>query len=207
MIVEHLEVGPLQSNCYILADDKENEAIVIDPGGDGNRILALLERKSWKVKMVLITHAHFDHIAANAEVVNATEASLAVPRLDAQMMDHSVMQAQMYGLSVDPSPKPDILLEDGDTIELGDEKIEVLATPGHSPGGVSFKTSVGIFPGDTLFAGSIGRTDLPGGDFETLISSIKEKILVLPDDTDVFPGHGPSTTVGKEKMHNPFLQG
>ncbi|MEE8547585.1 MAG: MBL fold metallo-hydrolase, partial [bacterium] len=141
MIVEHLEVGPLQSNCYILADDKESEAIVIDPGGDGNRILALLERKSWKVKMVLNTHAHFDHIAANAEVVNATEASLAVPRLDAQMMDHSVMQAQMYGLSVDPSPKPDILLEDGDTIELGDEKIEVLATPGHSPGGMSFKTS------------------------------------------------------------------
>ncbi len=207
MIVEHLEVGPLQSNCYILSDDRESEAIVIDPGGDGNRILALLKRKSWKVKMVLNTHAHFDHIAANAEVVNATEASLAVPRLDAQMMGHSVMQAQMYGLSVDPSPKPDILLEDGDTIELGDEMIEVLATPGHSPGGVSFKTSVGIFPGDTLFAGSIGRTDLPGGDFDTLINSIKEKILVLPEDTDVFPGHGPSTTVGREKMHNPFLQG
>lgn len=207
MQLEHLEVGPLQSNCFIIADDGGKEAIIIDPGGDGARILKLLESRSWKAVMILNTHAHFDHIAANAEVVKATGAQLAVPRQDASMMADSVMQAKLWGLSVEPSPEPNILLDDGDTLELGGETIEVLATPGHSPGGIAFKTPLGVFCGDSLFAGSIGRTDLPGGDFETLIRSIREKILVLPDETDVFPGHGPPTTVGSEKSHNPFLQG
>ncbi len=207
MLFEHLEVGPLQSNCFIIADDGGTEAVIIDPGGDGSRILDLLEAKSWKAVMVLNTHAHFDHMAANQEVLKATGARLAVPRLDAPMMGETIMQAKLYGLSVEPSPEPDIMLEDGDTLELGGEMIEVLATPGHSPGGVAFKTPLGVFCGDALFAGSIGRTDLPGGDFETLIRSIKEKLLVLPDETEVFPGHGPPTTIGREKLYNPFLQG
>jgi glyoxylase-like metal-dependent hydrolase (beta-lactamase superfamily II) len=111
----------------------------------------------------------------------------------------------MYGLEVDASPDPDRLLEDGDTIDLGDEKIAVISTPGHTPGGATFVTSIGIFPGDSIFAGSIGRTDLPGGDHDTLIHSIKSRLLSLDDETPVFPGHGPATTVGRERTHNPFL--
>jgi glyoxylase-like metal-dependent hydrolase (beta-lactamase superfamily II) len=111
----------------------------------------------------------------------------------------------MYGLDVDSSPEPDRLLDDGDSIDLGDEKIKVISTPGHTPGGATFVTSIGIFPGDSLFAGSIGRTDLPGGDYDTLISSIKARILSFDDDTPVYPGHGPATTVGRERAHNPFL--
>ena len=129
-----------------------------------------------------------------------------VPRQDAPLLDQATFQARMYGLEVQASPKPDRLLDDGDTIDVGDEVVKVIATPGHSPGGVTFLTSVGIFPGDALFAGSIGRTDLPGGDFDTLIRSIKERILALPDETQVFPGHGPATTVERERMYNPFLQ-
>ncbi len=207
MKLEHLLVGPLQSNCFIIGDETTGEGVVIDPGGDGALIIDRINSRPWKVVAILITHAHFDHVGANADIVGATGAPLMVPRLSEPLLDQAAAQAGMYGLAVQPSPKPDRLLDDGDTVMVGGETIEVMSTPGHSPGGVTFKTSIGIFPGDTLFAGSIGRTDLPGGDFSTLIQSIKERILVLPDDTPVYPGHGPETTVGLERKHNPFLRG
>ena len=207
MTIEHLMVGPLQANCFILGDDDTGEAVVIDPGGDGEMIIAALEKKQWKVVAVLNTHAHFDHTAANKYVVNATGAPLIVPRGDAMLIENAHLAGQMYGLMVDQSPNPDRVLDDGDTVKIGTNEITMSSTPGHTPGGGTFVTPVGIFPGDTLFAGSIGRTDLPGGDFETLINSIKEKILTLPDETQVFPGHGPATTVGRERNHNPFLTG
>ncbi len=207
LVVEHLVVGPLQSNCYIVGDEVSGEAVVIDPGGDGEMILAAVKRRPWTVKAVLNTHAHFDHIAANAVVVKGTGAPLMAPRGDAPYMAKAHVSARVYGLVVAASPDPDRLIDDGDVIRIGDEEIRVLSTPGHTLGGVTFVTSAGVFSGDTLFAGSIGRTDLPGGDYHRLLRSIKERILELPDETPVYPGHGPSTNVGREKTLNPFLTG
>lgn len=205
LVLEHLTVGPLQSNCFILGDEESGEAVVIDPGGDGEMILKAISRKSWKVTAILNTHAHFDHIAANAIVKNGTGAPLMAPKDDSPFMAQAHVSARMYGLEVDSSPEADRLLDDGDSIMLGNEKIQVVSTPGHTPGGATFVTSIGVFPGDSIFAGSIGRTDLPGGDYDTLISSIRKQILSLDDDTPVYPGHGPATTVGRERSHNPFL--
>jgi len=205
LVLEHLTVGPLQSNCFIVGDEESGEAVIIDPGGDGDMILNAVGRKPWKVTAILNTHAHFDHIGANAMVKNGTGAPLMAPRGDAPFISQAHISARMYGLEMDGSPDPDRLLDDGDSIDLGDEKIKVMSTPGHTPGGATFVTSIGIFPGDSIFAGSIGRTDLPGGDYDTLIESIKSRILSLDDDTPVYPGHGPATTVGREREHNPFL--
>lgn len=207
LVLEHLLVGPLQSNCFILGDEESGEAVIIDPGGDGDMILNAVGLKPWEVMAILNTHAHFDHIAANAAVKMGTGAPLMAPRADAPFMAQAHISARMYGLEVDASPDPDRLLEDGDQIDLGNDKIEVASTPGHTPGGVAFVTSIGIFPGDTIFAGSIGRTDLPGGDYDTLINSIKSRIMTLEDDTPIYPGHGPATTVGRERTYNPFLVG
>jgi len=205
LVLEHLLVGPLQSNCFIVGDEVSGEAVIIDPGGDGDMILNAVGQKPWKVTAILNTHAHFDHIAGNAVVKKGTGAPLMAPRGDAFFMAQAHISARMYGLEVEASPEPDRLLDDGDSIDLGDEKIKVLSTPGHTPGGATFVTSIGIFPGDSIFAGSIGRTDLPGGDYDTLIDSIKARILALDDDTPVYPGHGSGTTVGRERTYNPFL--
>ncbi|UCF88653.1 MAG: MBL fold metallo-hydrolase [bacterium] len=205
LVIEHLLVGPLQSNCFILGDEESGEAVIIDPGGDGDMILNAVLEKPWKVTAILNTHAHFDHIAANAAVKRGTGAPLMAPRPDAPFMAQAHISARIYGLEVDSSPEPDKLLDDGDEIDLGDEKIQVISTPGHTPGGATFVTSIGIFPGDSIFAGSIGRTDLPGGDYDTLIDSIKTRIMSLDDETLIYPGHGPATTVGREREYNPFL--
>jgi glyoxylase-like metal-dependent hydrolase (beta-lactamase superfamily II) len=199
-------VGPLQANCFIVGDEVSGEAVVIDPGGDGEEILAALRKGAWKLVAVLNTHAHFDHTAANGFLVRETGAPLLVPREDAPDLPMAHLAAQLYGLEVAESPPADRGLDDGDMIRVGEEEILVLSTPGHTVGGVVFLTSLGLFAGDTLFAGSIGRSDLPGGDYDTLVHSIREKILSLPDDTPVFPGHGPATTVGRERATNLFLQ-
>lgn len=206
LVVEHLVVGPLQSNCFIVGNETSGEAVVIDPGGDGDMIMAAVRRRQWKVVAVLNTHAHFDHTGANEFVVRETGAPLMVPRGDAGHLSQAHLAANIYGLSSDQSPQADRILDEGDVIPLGAEEILVLSTPGHTAGGASFLTAAGVFTGDALFAGSIGRTDLPGGDYETLISSIREKILSLPDDTPVYPGHGPETTIGREKTENLYFQ-
>jgi len=205
LVLEHLVVGPLQSNCFIVGDEESGEAVVIDPGGDGDVILMAISRKPWKITAILNTHAHFDHIAANAALKKATGAPLLAPKDDSPFMTQAHVSARMYGFEVDPSPAADRLLVDGDSVPIGDETIKMVSTPGHTPGGATFVTSIGIFPGDSLFAGSIGRTDLPGGDYDTLVNSIRNRILSFDDDTPVYPGHGPATTVGRERDHNPFL--
>ena len=207
LVLESLAVGPLQANCYILGNGESGEAVVIDPGDDGEAILALIQRRSWRVVAILNTHAHFDHTGGNAFLVLETGALLMVPGVEASDLPRAHLAANIYGLESQPSPPADRLLYEGDEIPVGEEKIRVLSTPGHTAGGVSFLTSIGVFTGDALFAGSIGRSDLPGGNHHTLIDSIREKILTLSDETVVYPGHGPATTVGRERAANPFLQG
>ncbi|MFW5936518.1 MAG: MBL fold metallo-hydrolase [Desulfosalsimonas sp.] len=206
MILKGLSVGPIQANCYILGCERTKTAAVIDPGDDADKILMKLAEDSLTVKYIINTHGHFDHVGGNAQLKKATGGDLVIHQADAPMLADLGRAAGAFGLSAENSPSPDQTVDDGDVISFGDISLQVLATPGHSPGGISLHTDGMVFVGDTLFAGSIGRTDLPGGDYNTLISSIKSKLLPLGDDTIVYTGHGPETTIGREKRANPFLQ-
>lgn len=205
MIIESLPTGPLQVNCYVVACAVTRQAVVIDPGGDVVQILALLKRHDLQVSMVINTHGHFDHIGGNRQLLTATGAKLLLHKDDSQLLASAAEHAAGYGLSSESSPQPDRLLEGGERLQLGELQIDVLHTPGHTPGGICLLIEDQVIVGDTLFAGSVGRTDLPGGDHQTLIKSIHDKLLVLPDATAAHPGHGPSTTIGREKLQNPFL--
>ncbi len=208
MIFQSLVVGPLQVNCFILGCEKTKEAIVIDPGGDVDDILSFLARANLNLKYILNTHGHLDHVGGNADLKEHTNAEIIIHREDAPLITNISSHGLLFGISVKDSPPADILIEDGDIITVGEEiKLNTIHTPGHSRGSCSF-TLDGydvVFVGDTLFAGSIGRTDLPGGDYNTLINSVRTKLFVLPDDTKVLPGHGPQTTIGYEKRYNPFF--
>ena len=205
MILMRLIVGPLQVNCYILADEKTKEAVVIDPGDDAEDILKIIKEKGLSVKYIVNTHGHFDHVGANAKLKDATGADILLHEADAELLSSSLGQARMFGMKTAPSPPADRYIRDGDIITAGEVSLRVLYTPGHSSGGISLLEDDMVFTGDALFAGSIGRTDRPGGDLMTLIGAIKTKLLDLPDDTRVFPGHGPDSTIGEEKRENPFL--
>lgn len=207
MIIRILPVGMTQTNCYIVGCEETQQGAVIDPGAKGQRIVREIERSGLDIRYVLITHAHFDHIGAIADVIEATGAQLAIHPKEKPLLD-SGGGASLWGLNVNSSPPPDLELEGGQIIEVGKLRFQVLFTPGHSPGGVSFyEASEGVvFDGDLLFAGGVGRTDLPGGDWETLMSSIKEKIFALPDETVIYSGHGGKTTVGQEKRSNTWLR-
>lgn len=206
MIIKQLPVGPIQANCYIVGCEETKEGVIIDPGDEADRILAEVESEGLIIKYILNTHAHFDHIMANGEVVEATGAPLALHPLDLPLLRESG-GAAFFGLDLPPGVDPDMELAEGDVITFGQHTLTVLFTPGHSLGHVSFyETKEGIiFDGDVLFAGGIGRTDLPGGSYETLMSSINEKLMVLPDETVVCSGHGPITTIGRERAGNPWL--
>ncbi|MCP3876061.1 MAG: MBL fold metallo-hydrolase [Desulfobacteraceae bacterium] len=206
MIIKKLEVGPIMANCFILGCESTKEAVVIDPGDDADRILMELSKSELKVKYLLNTHGHFDHVGANKRMKEVTGAELAIHPDDEPMLEELSNSALMFGLSAENSPPADFLLNEGDDITFGEITLKVIHTPGHSKGGVCLYTKGHLFAGDTLFAGSIGRTDLAGGDYDTLISSIKEKLLGLDDDTKVYTGHGPETTIGNEKRMNPFLR-
>jgi hydroxyacylglutathione hydrolase len=208
MILRAMPLGPLQANCYIVGCETTRQAAVIDPGGDVERILSALQKEDLQVTAILNTHAHFDHVGANKALKKATGAQLMIHQLDAPMLTHAAQAAAAWGLRADESPVPDRLLADGDTIDCGQLQFNVIHTPGHSPGGSCFylKAYNALFVGDTLFAGSIGRTDLPGGDYNTLISSIQTKLFTLPDDTVVYNGHMEETTIGEEKQYNPFCK-
>lgn len=206
MIVKKLEVGPIMANCYILGCESTKEAVVIDPGDDADRILMELAKSGLKVKYLINTHGHFDHVGANKRMKEVTGAELAIHPDDEPMLKELSRSAMMFGLSAENSPPADIRLNDGEEISFGEITMKVIHTPGHSRGGICLYTKGYLFAGDTLFAGSIGRTDLNGGDYDTLISSIKEKLLVLEPDTVVYTGHGPETTIGNEKRMNPFLR-
>jgi len=194
------------ANCFILGCERSREAAVIDPGDDSDRILMALADQKLRLTTIINTHGHFDHVGANLKLKQASGADILIHRLDAPMLQSLGSTASAFGLGVEDSPPPDRLIEEGDAIAFGEIELKVLHTPGHSPGGVSLRDDDKVFVGDTLFAGSIGRTDFPGGDFDTLITSIKTKLLVLDDTVTVFTGHGPQTTIGQERRFNPFLR-
>jgi glyoxylase-like metal-dependent hydrolase (beta-lactamase superfamily II) len=204
LIIEKLEVGPIMANCFILGCEETHKAAVIDPGDEAERILYKLAGHKLTVTSIINTHGHFDHVSANKELKNATGAELIIHAADAPMLASLSEMAAAFGLSCDNSPPPDRTVDEGDTIAFGNIEMKVLHTPGHSPGGISLVCGNRVFVGDTLFAGSIGRTDFPGGDFDTLISAIRTKLFPLGDEVMVFCGHGPETTIGREKRTNPF---
>ena len=205
MMLIRLIVGPLQVNCFILADEKTREAVVIDPGDDAGDVLKIVREKGLKVKYIVNTHGHFDHIGANKAIKDATGAELLIHEGDAPVLASASRQSASFGLNPISSPQADRFVKHGDVITAGEVSLTVLHTPGHSPGGISLLEQGMVFTGDALFAGSIGRSDFPGGDLMTLLHSIKTNLMTLPDDTKVFPGHGPASTIGDERRDNPFL--
>ena len=207
MIHEILTVGPLQCNCSILGDEASGEAIVVDPGADIPRIMAVLNRHKLTVRQILITHAHIDHIAGAARLKHLTGAPILYNPRDLPLVKMMDVQAGWLGIPTPEVLPPDDTLEEGRVIAITGLSGNILHTPGHTQGSVCLylPTQQLLIAGDTLFAGSVGRTDLPGGDGPMLIRSIHEKLLPLPDETVVFPGHGPSTTIGEERESNPFL--
>ena len=205
-----LTVGDLGTNCYVLSDEPP-DALVIDAGADAGRIIAHLEAEKLKPVRLVVTHGHADHIAANAELRKRyDDMEIAVGRDDAGALVSAVRNMSVFvGMNV-VSPPADVLLDEDDVVACGTCALQVLETPGHSPGGISLFVedldgAPALFCGDTLFAGSVGRTDIAGGDWDVLLASIREKIFSLPDETVVYPGHGPATTVGREKKSNPFV--
>ncbi|NBX76092.1 MAG: MBL fold metallo-hydrolase [Proteobacteria bacterium] len=208
MIQKTFTVGPLQCNCTILACEKTLEAVIIDPGDEPQKIIQHLNQMGVSVKYLLHTHAHFDHIGGTKGVKAHTLAPVCLHSGDQAIYEMLPVQGKMFGMHFESAPPIEKFLQDEETLRFGEHEIQVIHTPGHSPGGVCFKLTGGdetLFSGDSLFQGSIGRTDLWGGDYDQLIKSIKQRLLVLDDDIGVFPGHGPSTLIGKEKRNNPFL--
>ncbi len=200
--IRTLTVGPLMTNCYVIVS--EGEAIVVDPGWDARRIVE--ELSGLKVVKIVATHAHFDHVGAVEELRERTGAEFVMHRADVPLLELVEEQARHFGLSV-KRPRPDGFVEEGDELKVGDTTFKVLHTPGHSPGSICLHQGLVLLSGDTLFNGSVGRTDFIGGSFEELERSIRTKIYTLDEKTLVYPGHGPITTVGIEKRFNPFVRG
>lgn len=212
MIIRQMALGPIQANCYILGCEETRQAVVIDPGDDTDRILTTLAGDRLTLVHIINTHGHFDHVGANKRLKDVTGADILIHRADAPMLSQLSASAAAWGMRAENSPTPDQLLEEGDTIAFGEHTLRVLHTPGHTLGGICLYTEYveggtpkkAVFAGDTLFAGSIGRTDFPGGNYETLIDSIRSKLFTLEDTVKVYPGHMGSTTIGVEKRTNPF---
>jgi len=207
MRVKKFVLGAYEENSYLIIDDKTNEAIVIDPGEGPSALLEIISSSNLSVKYILNTHAHIDHILGVEEVKKETGAPFYLCDKDMFLLDALPAQAEMLGLGgTYKVPKVDGNISEGDVFKVGSIRLKVIETPGHSPGSVSFVTDDSLFSGDVLFAGSVGRIDLPGGSWDILKSSIQEKICVLDRDTVVYSGHGPETTIGKELDSNPYLQ-
>ena len=206
LLVENLVVGPLMTNCYIVWDEASNEGVIIDPGDDADIIITMLKELGVQVDRILATHCHFDHIAAVAALKRELELEFIAHEGDLFFVEDGKASARKWGFDIEQPPKPDRFIEDGDKIEVGNFSLEVLHTPGHSPGGVSYLHERVVFAGDCLFQGSIGRTDFRMGSLEELAKSIRTRLYTLPDNTLVYTGHGPVTTIGDEKAHNPFVR-
>ena len=206
MIFETIVVGPLQVNCYLLGCEETGEGVVIDPGADADRIISLLTRLGLRIVHVINTHGHFDHVGGNRKLLEISGADLLMHEADVPLLSLAGATAAAYGLEAEDSPRPDSYLRDGMNIAFGNYELTVLHTPGHTPGGCCLYGEGVVITGDTLFADSVGRTDLPGGSHTALVESIHRKLLTLPDDTVAYPGHGPATTIGRERLKNPYLQ-
>ncbi|MHB9144401.1 MAG: MBL fold metallo-hydrolase [Symbiobacteriia bacterium] len=211
MIFDVTPVGPYQANCYLVGDEVTGEAVLVDPGDEAGRLLAWVHEHGLRITHILLTHGHLDHIGAVAAVKAATGAKVCIHSGDALMLADPQRNMSAYSSHPVTAPPPDVVLEDDQVITVGGLRFKVLHTPGHTPGGVCFLVTDGegdpklLLSGDTLFAGSIGRTDLPGGNLDELLTSAREQLLVLPEDLPVYPGHGESTNVGDEREGNPFL--
>jgi hydroxyacylglutathione hydrolase len=207
MIQKGLMVGLLEVNCYILGDEETKEAVVIDPGGDEDAILEALNHHQLQLKLIIDTHGHFDHVDANQPLKDATGAKIAIHEADAQMLAKPSSEAMFFTGNRLRLSQADILLKENDVLTFGKYRLKVLHTPGHTPGGISLllEDHTYVYVGDLLFAGSIGRTDFPGGDYDALISAVRTKIFPLGDNYTVYPGHGPVTTVAQERKYNPFF--
>lgn len=205
MLLKTIPVGPLQVNCYLVGCPKTRQAMVVDPGDEGERIGQLIDALDLQLKLVVNTHGHFDHIGGNAVLLSRPGVELLLHPDDLPLLERAADHAAVYGLQVSPSPQPTRLIREGDRVECGSLSFTVVHLPGHSPGGICLLGHGHLFAGDALFAGSVGRTDLPGGNHEQLIAGIRGKLLPLPGATIVHPGHGPDTTIEAEKLENPFL--
>ena len=200
------EVGPLACNCYVVGDPVTKEAIVIDPGGDAADLIEALETQQLAVTAIVATHAHFDHLIAAEAVREHTGAPFYMHQADHPLLDWFQESALMFlGLETGPPPEVDTSTSEGDVLKAGSAGLSVLHTPGHSPGSIVLVGEHAVFSGDTLFAGSVGRTDLPGGDTKTLVDAVKNKLFTLEGDLPVYPGHGPATTLERERVSNPFV--
>jgi hydroxyacylglutathione hydrolase len=209
MILEMLTVGPFQENCYVIGDEAAGTGVIVDPGDEAARIALAVEQTNLEISQILITHAHIDHVGAVAALADEYSCPVLMHAEAEPMLGQLPTQAMMMGLRFGKVPAVDRHIEDKETIEVGGLELRSLYTPGHAPGHIAFyiESEGLLLSGDALFAGSVGRVDLPGGSMEVLMRSIEERLLTLPDETRVYPGHGPETTIGNERVHNPFLQG
>ena len=205
-LVRHVTVGAFQENCYLVADPATGECVAVDPGDEGGRILAEVERRGWRLRAIWLTHAHVDHVGAVAALRGAWEAPIHLHPDDRPVYAHAPVIAPMFGMSFGPLPEPEVALAEGTTVQVGALRFDVWHLPGHAPGHVAFIRPDLILSGDLLFQGSIGRTDLPGSDGEAMQRSLA-RLMTLGDDVVVHPGHGPATRIGAERATNPFLTG
>lgn len=207
LMVKKIVVGPLEVNCFIVAEAAGREAIVIDPGDEPDMILDFIREEKLHVRHLVCTHGHFDHVGALPELKAAIKkAEVVIHRDEVPVYERAADLAKHWGFQLDPLPRPDRLVSEGDTVTIGKISLRVLHTPGHSPGGISLLADGVVFTGDALFAGSVGRTDLPGGNHPVLLKSLA-RLATLPGETVVHPGHGESTTIAREKRSNPYLAG
>ena len=209
MILEKLTVGPFQENCYVVGDEASGTGVLFDPGDEAARISLAVEQTNLEISQIIITHAHIDHVGAVAALVDEYSCPVLMHAEAEPMLKQLPSQALMMGLRFGKVPTVDAYIEDGAVVEVGSLRFEALFTPGHAPGHLAFYAAEQglVLSGDALFAGSVGRVDLPGGSMEVLLRSINERLLTLPDETIVHSGHGPETTIGEERAHNPFLAG
>jgi len=209
MMVEMITVGPFQENCYVIGDEESGTGAVIDPGDEAARIALTVERMGLAISQIIVTHAHIDHVGAIAPLTDEFLCPVLMHEEAEAMLRTAPQQAMMMGMRFGKVPKVDRRIADEEVLEVGNLRLRSLYTPGHAPGHLAFYVEEQglVFSGDALFAGSVGRTDLPGGSMEVLMRSISERLLTLPDDTRVLSGHGPETTIARERMTNPFLGG
>ena len=209
MILEMLTVGPFQENCYLIGDEASGVGAVVDPGDEAARIAMAVEQAGLEIGSIIVTHAHIDHVGAVAALVDEYSCPVLMHAEAEPMLEQVPTQAMMMGLRFGKVPTVDHHIGEGEMVEVGDLRLRPLYTPGHAPGHLAFyiEDEGLVLSGDALFAGSVGRVDLPGGSMEVLMRSIEERLMTLPDETRVYPGHGPQTEIGNERATNPFLQG